>query len=506
MKKAITLITIILLNFGLFAQITITRDDMPDVGDTIRLSSAVILPGIDPSLSGPDYSWDFSMLEPQSQTVEGYVSPTTTPFLYQIIFNQAVANLASPIEGLNFLPNFDITSAYVFYKESDNNYVRAGYAATIAGVPVPMKYDQAELLYTFPLQATSPADSSYSTYSLEFPGVGYFSIERKRVNVVDGWGTLTTPFGTFNTLRVQSNVYEYDSLYIDSVQVGVPVNRYYTEYKWLANGHSVPVLTITQEGPLVTAQYVDTIHNLTPMSVNLGPDQTVCKGTTVTIMPEIAGGTPPYRYQWSNGDTTALLKIKPEQTTTYSVVITDQMNNMAFGSVTVYVIDFVDISLGADTLLCAGFSITFDAGPEPEEYHWFVNGTELSQNQTFTIDSTGIGLNNAVVRIEYIDNECSGDDEAVVNFYICGGIPEHETIPLKISPNPVNDFLTIEQDNFSADAQVFIGSPSGKIIKPMVTSDHSGKIKINTSGLKAGNYIIVISDKNYKGVAKFIKK
>ena len=506
MKKVITLIALILLNFGLFAQITITRNDMPNVGDTIRLSSAVILPGIDPSLTGPDYNWDFTMLEPQSQTVEGYVSPTTTPFLYQIIFNQAVANLASPIEGLNFLPNFEITNAYIFYKASDNNYVRAGYAATIAGVPVPMKYDQAELLYSFPLQATSPADSSYSTYSLAFPGVGYFSIERKRVNVVDGWGLLTTPFGTFNTLRVKSNVYEYDSLYIDSVQVGVPVNRYYTEYKWLANGHSVPVLAVTQEGPVVTAQYIDTIHNLTPMSVDLGADQTVCKGTTVTIMPEIVGGTPPYSYLWSNGDTTSQLKVKPEQTISYSVVITDQMNNMAFGSVTVNVIDFVDISLGADTLLCAGFSITFDAGPEPEEYHWFVNGTELSQNQTFTIDSTGIGLNNAVVRIEYIDNECSGDDDAVVYFYICGGIQEHETVPLLISPNPVNDFLKIKQDIFGADAEVFISSSNGRIFKPVVTSDNSGSIIINTSGLQAGNYIVVIADKQNKGVAKFIKR
>lgn len=506
MKKAFTLISLFLLSFGLFAQIIITRNDMPNVGDTIRLSTAVILPGIDPSLTGPDFIWDFTMLDPQSQTVERYVNPNTTPFLYQIVFNQAVANLASPIEGLDFLPNIEITNAFIFYKETDDNYVRAGYAATIAGVPVPMKYDQAELLYTFPLQSTSTADSSMSAYSLAFPGIGYFSIERKRVNIVDGWGSLTTPFGTFNTLRVKSNIYEYDSLYIDSVGVGIPINRYYTEYKWLANGHSVPVLTITQEGPLVTAQYIDTIHNLTPMSVDLGADQTVCKGTTVTIIPEITGGTPPYRYQWSNGDTTELLKVKPQQTTAYSVAITDQMNNIAFGSVTVNVIDFVDISLGADTLLCGGFSITFDAGPEPEEYHWFVNGTELSQSQTFTLDSTGIGLNNAVVRIEYTDNECSGDDETVVYFHICGGIQEHETIPLMISPNPVNDFLTIEQDIFSADAEIFISSANGRIIKPVVTSNISGRIKINTSGLKAGNYIIVIADKQNRGVAKFIKK
>ncbi len=45
------------------AQITITRNDMPVIGDTIRVSTATNLPGIDQSLTGPSHTWGFSSLE-----------------------------------------------------------------------------------------------------------------------------------------------------------------------------------------------------------------------------------------------------------------------------------------------------------------------------------------------------------------------------------------------------------------------------------------------------------
>ncbi len=505
MKNLVTLFIALAFSLGLSAQITITRDDMPNIGDTIRLSNAAILTGFDPSLTGPGYNWDFTGLEPQTQVVEGYVSPQSTPFLYQIIFNQSVASIASPINGIDFLPGFEVTDAYIFYKESNSNYVRAGYGITLAGIPVPMKFDQPELLYTFPLQATSLADSSSSSYSLAFPGIGYFSIDRKRVNVVDGWGTLSTPFGSYNTLRVKSNVNEYDSIYIDSIQFGAPVNRFYTEYKWLANGYSIPVMTITQEGPVVTVQYIDTVQNLTPMIVNLGDDQTICRGSSATITAEVSSGTPPYSYLWSTLETTASIDVSPTQTTTYTVVVTDLVNNMSFGTVTINVTDFKDIDLGADTLLCANFSIDFNAGEGLEQIQWFVNGVEKSQNQLFTIDSTGIGLNNATVRLDYMDEGCTGTDEIVVSFYICGGIEEQQTVPLRIAPNPAGDFLNIEQNQFSEAAEIFIVSQSGQSSKPITSFKSQGRIIVTTNALKPGNYLIVISEGNRKGVAKFIK-
>lgn len=504
MKKISLFSILILLSLTLSSQITINRDDMPDTGDTIRLSNALVTNAFDPSQTGPGYTWDYSALLPQTQVVEGYVSPQSTPFLYQIIFTQNVANLASPINDITFLPDFPVTDAYIFYKESNTNYIRAGYAATIAGVPVPMKFDVPELLYTFPLTANSPADSSTSLYSFQFPGVGYFSIERKRVNSVDGWGNLTTPYGTFPTLRVKSVVYEYDSIYIDSVQFGAPVNRLYTEYKWLANGKGIPVLTITQEGPLLTAQYIDSVRNLTPMSVYLGEDLTICKGTPVTLTAEVTGGAAPYNYLWSTLDTTASIEVMPEETTTYSVLVTDQLNNTTFGNITVNVKDFTAITLGPDTLLCAGFSIVFDAGTLPEEVHWFVNGTETSGSQQFVLDSAGIGLNNAVVRLEYIINGCPGSDEINVGFQLCGGFADADFLPLTVSPNPAGSLLNIRNSGFTEKATIQLSSSGGKNIQIKARMADEFNLQIDVSKMVPGIYLLMITENEKKGVAKIV--
>lgn len=505
MKKILLLFVSLSIFLGSSAQITITGNDLPVVGDTIRLSNAAALIGIDPSLTGPGFTWDFSNLTPQSQVVEGYVSPQSTPFLYQIIFNSSVSNLASPITGINFLPGIEVTDAYIFYKSSSTAYVRAGYAATLAGVPIPMKFDNPEVLMRLPMQAGNPADSSMSAYSLQFPGIGYFSIERKRVNQVDGWGTLTTPYGTFNTLRLKSVVHERDSLYVDSVQYGAPVNRLYTEYKWFASGYHLPVLTFTEEGPLLTAQYIDTIHDLTPLTVDPGPDQVICKGDTISLEAQVNGGTPPYAYLWSTLDTTATIKVAPETTTSYSVLVTDALNAVAVGSLTVTVNEFKQLDLGADTLLCAESSINLDAGDGLEQITWYVNGTEMGQGQTFELDSTGIGLNNAIIRVEYMSNGCPGSDEIGIGFYICGGVRQLPAVKVSIMPNPVDQYLTVDARKFQKNVSVLISSADGRLIHPDFVSDGQGKLTVLTDVLAPGLYFLIISDTEKQAVARFIR-
>lgn len=62
---------------------------------------------------------------------------------------------------------------------------------------------------------------------------------------MDGWGSITTPFGTFSALRIKSTLTGQDSLYLDSLQQGFAAARPLTrEYKWLANGNVIPVLEI----------------------------------------------------------------------------------------------------------------------------------------------------------------------------------------------------------------------------------------------------------------------
>ncbi len=100
MKKLISLLFITLISITIFGQITITDNDMPEPGDTIRQSTSVDLGMLNFEETGNDFYWDFSTLTPFSQTVDTFVSVGETPWLYQILFFTS-ANLAQP--GMCFM-------------------------------------------------------------------------------------------------------------------------------------------------------------------------------------------------------------------------------------------------------------------------------------------------------------------------------------------------------------------------------------------------------------------
>jgi hypothetical protein len=254
------------LSPGLYPQITITNDDMPVVGDTVRLSNAVTVGGIDFSLTGENYDWDFASLGVLYQSVDTFVSVLSTPLAYQLIFFYPIySTLAQPLPDFDIIPGVTVSQVYYYYKGSNSSFGLAGYAFTVNAIPVPLRYDNPDRYYKFPLDYGN-VDSSSSSFTLNLPDVAYVTTSRERLNTVDGWGTLTTPYGSFEILRLKSDVSEYDSIYIDSLNLGVPVSRNYTEYKWLANGHGVPVLQVTQEGELITVQYIDSVRTVTSVA------------------------------------------------------------------------------------------------------------------------------------------------------------------------------------------------------------------------------------------------
>lgn len=259
----------LLLSFlspAVYSQITITDDDMPVVDDTIRLSYTVTTGGIDFTLTGENYNWDFATLGVLYQSVDTFVSVLSTPLVYQLVFFYPVySTLAQPLPDFDIIPGVTVSQVYYYYKGSNSSFGLAGYAFTVNAIPVPLRYDNPDRYYKFPLDYGN-VDSSSSSFTLDLPDVAYVTTSRERLNTVDGWGTLTTPYGTFETLRLKSDVSEYDSVYIDSLNLGVPVSRNYTEYKWLANGHGVPVLQVTQEGELITVQYIDSVRTVTSIA------------------------------------------------------------------------------------------------------------------------------------------------------------------------------------------------------------------------------------------------
>jgi hypothetical protein len=234
---------------------------MPSVNDTIRISTALNFDFYDFEETGENYIWDFSELESIGQRVDTFMAVTETPIFYWPFFLFS-ADLASPLISDSPIPESPLTDVYNFYSNESDGYKDLGFAATLFSIPLPFKFESPDILYDFPMNF-GDVDSSESGFNFGLDGFGNILVDRKRVNTVDGWGTLITPFGTYEVLRIKSDVTEYDSIYIDSISIGIPVHRDYTEYKWLAKGQKVPLLIVSTSLLGMVVDYVDSLSTIT---------------------------------------------------------------------------------------------------------------------------------------------------------------------------------------------------------------------------------------------------
>jgi len=262
MRSFIILLILVIFRSFTFAQINITSDDMPSADDIIKLS-VMSNNSIDVLSTGENFYWDFSFLQYNTQTADTFVAIIHTNVAYVPVFtNPFDTNKAS----LAFLqpdqtqpnPQIQITDSYDFYKKKTTNYAKSGFGAKINNVPTPIKYDVPELYYSFPL-TYNHCDSSLSKFGLSVPTFGYYGQTIKRVNHVDGWGILKTPYGEFEVLRVVSVVNVSDTMFRDSWNFGFRINRAkLTEYKWIGKGHGLPLLQISKQTPgAYQIRYID---------------------------------------------------------------------------------------------------------------------------------------------------------------------------------------------------------------------------------------------------------
>ena len=234
----------------------ITAADMPVAGDSLRLSqAAVVLPASAPALtpSGPNQTWDYSGLMPTGQRVQRYNSFATSATGLQVLFFTG-ANKAS-ISTPQVLPAgagaaLPITDTKEFFNLASNLFYSVGFGATVSGTALPVLYAQNnDVIYALPVTYSSNAATDFflsnSLITASLPGTGYLSRKRQRINRADAWGTVTTPYGTFQALRVVTSLADHDSVVVGAGPgqgLDLPLVR---EYKWLATGQHVPVLTIT---------------------------------------------------------------------------------------------------------------------------------------------------------------------------------------------------------------------------------------------------------------------
>lgn len=236
--------------------ITITRADMPRPTSTSPLPDSVLYTIVLGSAmtaqntGGANATWNIGW--PTGVVAyQNFVAMTSTPLIYQLAFLSC--DYAQPlVNGGNFgTGTLSNAFEYMNYTTSNTRLESKGFGADILipgqtiAIPLAAVYSSPDVIYKFPI-TYGDMDSSNSAFnvSLTLPTIGAIEVKRqqKRVNSVDAWGSLTTPAGTFDVLRVTSNIDRMDSTILSIISLGIPSQT--VEYKWLGAGKKIPVLQI----------------------------------------------------------------------------------------------------------------------------------------------------------------------------------------------------------------------------------------------------------------------
>ncbi|MCB9194755.1 MAG: T9SS type A sorting domain-containing protein [Flavobacteriales bacterium] len=266
----ISLIGLLLItkSSGFIAQISITEYDMPNPGAVYKYELSTDLLSEDFSLTGSNYTWDYSSATMNTTDTVKIVSVGSTPIVYQFYFNnqftQAAyySDYAQKGRDINAFGQVSITNRYDFFGVNPNSLEIKGFGAEINGTPASIKYDTIDQLYPFPMYDGMPTHYSSGSYVVSIPSLGTYGQWIRREVTVDGYGSLTTPYFTYsNTLRVKTVLHQRDTFYVDQFMFGQTVDRpEEIIYEWFTNTEKAPVMKVVLRGGQNTeAKYLSPI-------------------------------------------------------------------------------------------------------------------------------------------------------------------------------------------------------------------------------------------------------
>lgn len=221
MKKHLPLfILLLLLSISTIAQVTITATSInPMVGESFNISKGNY---VNPGSAGANQTWNLTGLSTGSSTTN-VVSPGSIIIggnfpNANVCLNNATANTSYFYKTS--------TSALEFHGKNENSLTYI--------------YSNVEEILHFPF---THLDSFADSWNNQYQNGAYTFYQRGNTKVkADGYGTLITPFGTYNNIM---RVHVYQSWIDSTYQIGTPMITTNTrdEYKWYMNGVHVPLAT-----------------------------------------------------------------------------------------------------------------------------------------------------------------------------------------------------------------------------------------------------------------------
>ena len=452
----VSLLAVILLNnYSVVAQITLTQVDFAVSGDAIlnvndTMPSAGILVGDTGS-----QTWDFSSLQKHSTDTTFYIDPSTTPY-------------ASDFPGANLAAAGDGFTGFISTTASEVNFV--GFVGDFfppPAAPLVVPFMPIQKVMEFPytdgssFQNTSRFRINFSGASVGAPIDSIGNAQTSIItNTVDAYGMVTTPKGTYNCIRSYVMETSIDSIFIkdpvitsgfwiflDSALSGIPNPTFDTTYTytWYANsigGSVAEVETDAPKGTAISASY----YLGKPLAAYFPTSGFIsCKGDCdISATPTVANGATPYTYLWYDPATQTTATATDLCAGTTKVRIIDSNNDTAYANMIITEplspMSLIPSSVNpsCDTCMDATATVGVMGGDPPYTYMWNDPGSQTTQTAT--------GLNPGNYMVTVTDgNGCVKSIADTVNV----GIEEAMTqsINLKVFPNPTSGTLTISMDS-----------------------------------------------------------
>ena len=265
LPPVITLFLFSIFPLAMYGQPILTGDDLPNIGDALTFSTDNSVDGLTPGAAGADQTWDFSQLEGEVSYTSTFISPSDA------FGNEQFPDATIALETDTITDEGAVTG-YSFLQETDNGLFNLGFSADFLGTGTPVQFtiDPPQQLLALPT-TTSTTFTDVSVRVLQVDGAAFseqadsarITTEQTRTVTVDGWGTLTTPAGTFDALRQRVDIVSEETFEVKIggvwTDLGFPTQRTFVEYEWMSPEGSGPVLTMTLDdnGMATSATYFE---------------------------------------------------------------------------------------------------------------------------------------------------------------------------------------------------------------------------------------------------------
>jgi hypothetical protein len=238
--------------FQTHSQSIYTSENYASVGDVFYLTSATNLTFNFENTSA-NHFWNFSGLTRLNQIKTQFQHPNETGTESPFVNKAKNTNLSETNNESRFIKqqnqSFEFKNINEYYNKSSSKLkkVATGFKldSNFNQVPIFNVMEEADVIYKFPIKYNNK-DECNSSFTVEIPNFYYQNKTTERFNEVDGWGSVTTPYGTFdNALRMSTILIENDTTSISGK--GLPREIKTTrEFKWFHPSKKHPVLMVTQ--------------------------------------------------------------------------------------------------------------------------------------------------------------------------------------------------------------------------------------------------------------------